>query len=391
MKTNFEKTLILSLGLICLWFFGTTLHFSTVISDVESLDKDKLGLLSNQSRGITSSTKYLHSISNKIKQIRFSPINDPLGIHKRVEMHRIPFPQSIQNEDWETIIHPSVIMRPKDHEETEDERKEEEEKYKMQVPHFWSPSHIDNVRDFLGENGKRLMTPEEAAQIGSYTPNLKKYDVQYGDADLELTYDDKMENIKKVNYIVDELPPKEVEMLETIFVAIASYRDYRCPHTVEQIFKQAKYPERIRVGIVDQLDPNEDKHCAFPEKSCFDDPEQIFCKYAHQINVFEMDAQLAVGPVFARHIGNRMYRGEYFTMQCDAHMEFVNNWDEDVIEQWRSAENEMAVLTTYVSEVEDHYNKKTGERKRNTRPYMCESDFGEFNLNGIIIEKESNE
>ena len=101
-----------------------------------------------------------------------------------------------------------------------------------------------------------------------------------------------------------------------------------------------------------------------------------------------MDAQLAVGPVFARHIGNRMYRGEYFTMQCDAHMEFVNNWDEDVIEQWRSAENEMAVLTTYVSEVEDHYNKKTGERKRNTRPYMCESDFGEFNLNGIIIENK---
>ena len=81
---------------------------------MESLGKNKLGLVSNQSRGIASSTKYLHSISNKIQQIRFSPINDPLGIHKRVEMHRIPFPQSIQNEDWETIIHPSVIMRPKD-------------------------------------------------------------------------------------------------------------------------------------------------------------------------------------------------------------------------------------------------------------------------------------
>ena len=42
-----------------------------------------------------------------------------------------------------------------------------------------------------------------------------------------------------------------------------------------------------------------------------------------------MDATLAVGPVLAWHIGNNMYRGEYFTMQMDAHMELIKGWDVD--------------------------------------------------------------
>jgi hypothetical protein len=92
------------------------------------------------------------------------------------------------------------------------------------------------------------------------------------------------------------------------------------------LFEQAKYPERIRVGIVDQIDLDEDYDCIEPEKSCDEGPDQTLCKYKHQIDVYVMDAQLAVGPVFARHIGDRMYRGEYFKLQSDAHMEFVNDW-----------------------------------------------------------------
>ena len=49
----------------------------------------------------------------------------------------------------------------------------------------------------------------------------------------------------------------------------------------------------------------------------------------------------------------------------------------DVIGQWKSAENEMAILTTYVSEVDDHYDKKTGGRLTSSRPFMCQTDFEE--------------
>ena len=36
-------------------------------------------------------------------------------------------------------------------------------------------------------------------------------------------------------------------------------------------------------------------------------------------------------------------------MQVDAHVEFVRGWDVEIIEQWHSAKNEMAVLSNYLS------------------------------------------
>jgi [Skp1-protein]-hydroxyproline N-acetylglucosaminyltransferase len=79
--------------------------------------------------------------------------------------------------------------------------------------------------------------------------------------------------------------------------------------------------------------------------------------------------------VFARHLGHRLYRGEYFAMQSDAHITFVKGWDNEIIEQWHSANNEMAVLSTYLSGVEGHINEETGERISKSRPIMCDSDF----------------
>jgi hypothetical protein len=42
-------------------------------------------------------------------------------------------------------------------------------------------------------------------------------------------------------------------------------------------------------------------------------------------------------------------RGEYFAMQSDAHVAFVRDWDAEIIEQWHSAKNEMAILSNYLS------------------------------------------
>lgn len=107
----------------------------------------------------------------------------------------------------------------------------------------------------------------------------------------------------------------------TIYVAIASYRDYQCRDTVTSIFERAKFPERIRVGVTDQIVEGEDGPCDAPYRPCKEDPEQMLCKYKSQLDVFQVDAPLAIGPVFARHLGHRMYRGEYYYMQSDAHGE----------------------------------------------------------------------
>ena len=71
---------------------------------------------------------------------------------------------------------------------------------------------------------------------------------------------------------------------------------------------QAEFPERIRVAIVEQR-LNEDTVCTTPPKDCSVDPSQALCKYRHLIDYFEMDAHFGVGPVFARHLAHRHYRG----------------------------------------------------------------------------------
>mmetsp|Transcript_18895 Transcript_18895/g.41147 ORF Transcript_18895/g.41147 Transcript_18895/m.41147 type:complete len:707 (+) Transcript_18895:298-2418(+) len=200
----------------------------------------------------------------------------------------------------------------------------------------------DGVRRYLGNFGSRLMTPAEAKSIGSRIPSSQN----------------------------------DGALLETIFVAVASYRDWQCPQTVESAFSRASHPERIRVAVVDQIRFGRDTPCSIPPGGpCEENPNQATCKHLSQIDYFTVDADLSVGPVFARHLGHRLYRGEYFAMQSDAHVEFVQRWDDEIIEQWHTARNEMAILSTYLSGVEKHIDLETGERTSKSRPIMCASDF----------------
>lgn len=162
--------------------------------------------------------------------------------------------------------------------------------------------------------------------------------------------------------------------VETIFLMIASYRDFQCRETIASAFANADHPEALFIGAVDQLSAG-DIACTKLEVSCESDPDQMNCKYRNQISSFTMSAEMATGPVTARHIGDRMYRGQYFVMQMDAHCQFVKHWDTLLIAQWRATKNEMAVLSSYLSDVQGAINPKTGKSNRNTRPIMCNSAF----------------
>jgi [Skp1-protein]-hydroxyproline N-acetylglucosaminyltransferase len=120
-------------------------------------------------------------------------------------------------------------------------------------------------------------------------------------------------------------------------------------------------------GVVDQIIEGEDVRCDEPIEPCDKNPEQALCKYKNQVDVYVMDAPLSIGPVFARHIGYRMYRGEYYATQSDAHVTFTTNWDIDIISQLESTHDEMAVLSTYLTDVQGSIDEKTGKSLRNTR------------------------
>ena len=126
----------------------------------------------------------------------------------------------------------------------------------------------------------------------------------------------------------------------------------------------------LSLGVIDQIEADLDPSCDIPIYDCAIDPEQALCKFHDRIDVYEMEASFAVGPVFARHIGNRLYRGEYYALQVDAHVSFVYGWDVSLIEQHTATKNEMAVLTTYLTDVEGSIDEQTGESLRKTRPIM---------------------
>ena len=208
------------------------------------------------------------------------------------------FPLHVNEQTREVIEHPGAIYI----------RKEAFPKsldaHTLTVPMFFDEAYgqvygRERVRDFLGERGTRLITPEEAASVGSYDSRGR----------------------------------------ETIFASVASYRDPECQGTVNDLYERAEFPERIRVAIVEQR-LNQDTICTTPEKDCAIDPSQALCKYAHLIDYFQMDARFGVGPVFARHLAHRHYRGEYYAMQIDSHVRFTQHWDTDIVGQWKSARNE---------------------------------------------------
>lgn len=215
----------------------------------------------------------------------------------------------------------------------------------LTVPTFWDPEAAfgllaGGVREFLGNQGQYLITQEEAAVIGSF------------------------------HSVTDE---------PTIFVAIASYRDPECLPTVESIFLRARSPDRIRVAIVDQRRPslpNNDPSCQPPTaESCQEDLSQILCQYRGNIDWMEYSSELMTGPVLARHLAYRMYRGEYFALQVDSHVRFVADWDRDIISQWRSTGNEMAVLSTYMNDIVNSIDPERHQSKRTSRAMMCDLEY----------------
>ena len=114
---------------------------------------------------------------------------------------------------------------------------------------------------------------------------------------------------------------KEI-IISTIYISIPSFRDKELVLTIEDIFKKAYKPERIWIGVVEQNDPN--------------DHPDTFAKNAKvdqkHIRVYNMLPSQAKGVTYARTIGESMWKGEEYFLQCDSHMRFEYGWDAELID-----------------------------------------------------------
>jgi hypothetical protein len=120
-----------------------------------------------------------------------------------------------------------------------------------------------------------------------------------------------------------------------IFVSIASYRDPECQHTVRDLFEKAAHSERISVGICAQLDPELDRDCTLmpPPRS-------------DQVREIRVPASESKGGCWARAQAISLLQDEDYVLQIDAHMRFVADWDEIMLDTLKRCPSRKSVLST---------------------------------------------
>jgi hypothetical protein len=169
--------------------------------------------------------------------------------------------------------------------------------------------------------------------------------------------------------------------METIFVSIASYRDALCADTLANLFKMARHPERVFVGICQQ-NKRGDPECrlngsAFP--------------YRHNVRTTRMSHKDARGPTYARYMCAKLYQNEDYFMQVDSHSLFVMDWDAKAIRMVEQVEAETpskkVVLSHYPPEFKDYKEDPTREDlvTHITRCYFNED--GILSFRGAVFKK----
>lgn len=172
---------------------------------------------------------------------------------------------------------------------------------------------------------------------------------------------------------------------DSIFVSIVSFRDEHCLNTLLSLYDQAKYPENIYVGLVQQncygtncrsgLLENYTFLHTLPDSDCY----ALFCEtnigkplcdadqrilqtnntnYYHQrrqkplsnvprIRVLQMNESEALGPYMARYFASKLWYGEQWYMQIDSHTKFIPSWDTVSLDMLKRAPSNKPVISHY--------------------------------------------
>eukprot|EP00928_Gymnodinium_smaydae_P003726 TRINITY_DN11317_c0_g3_i1.p1 TRINITY_DN11317_c0_g3~~TRINITY_DN11317_c0_g3_i1.p1 ORF type:complete len:691 (-),score=85.35 TRINITY_DN11317_c0_g3_i1:29-2101(-) len=153
---------------------------------------------------------------------------------------------------------------------------------------------------------------------------------------------------------------------DSIYLSVSSYRDDSCPWTVRRAFERADHPERVNVGIV-QINCESQTGCKWStgwantrriidrpgadvdcwKEFCSSKLGAPHCK-AGRVRILRLTEALALGPFFTRYLNAKLWRGETFYMQIDAHIGFRSGWDTTIVDQMkRTPTYPMSIISSY--------------------------------------------
>jgi hypothetical protein len=155
---------------------------------------------------------------------------------------------------------------------------------------------------------------------------------------------------------------------KTIFVSIASYRDFYCSRTLESMYKNAGQPQNLYAGICIQ-NKEEDEDCALGGE---------LAKYTPNVSTIRLKNFEAKGPTWARYLCTTLMNGEDYFFQIDSHTLFEKDWDLTLMKMIddikKNTESKDVVLSHYPPNYQDY-------EKQNKNKYVvdtiCQSFFNE--------------
>lgn len=159
---------------------------------------------------------------------------------------------------------------------------------------------------------------------------------------------------------------------ETIFVSIASYQDDMLKLTIADAIAKAKYPNRIKFGVVEQR-----------EAARRFNPSVSARKQIRYVGVEPEDSR---GVCWARNACMSLYQNEDWYLQIDSHMLFDPHWDEWYIEQCKSLENvcKKPIISGYPKSFYLDKNLPVREEEIGARVHLLPGD-AKFADNALII------
>jgi len=145
------------------------------------------------------------------------------------------------------------------------------------------------------------------------------------------------------------------------------------------LFQNAKYPNRIHIGLVEQrLDTDADCIQDYCKLTGHTDKSNSKCPHLAQIQVIFYSKQEARGPLHARSLASNLRGEEEFCLQIDSHMDFIQYWDDIILSEWASINNEYAVLSTVPPDISALEREREREREGGSKqvkstevPHLC--------------------
>jgi hypothetical protein len=194
---------------------------------------------------------------------------------------------------------------------------------------------------------------------------------------------------------LSRMPPRRDD--GSIFLSVATYRDENCINTLNWAYGKAKNPEKLFIGLVQQ---NCHKDCQSgimeggktepvePDINCY----TTFCEgelgkpYCdnHQVRLLDIDEPESLGPYAARYFASKLWYGEQWYMQTDAHMTFKQDWDAISVQMLLAAPSKKPVLSHYPP------GEKADLERMATEPAarLCGPIFATSDLESQIIRLE---